>query len=146
MIDLQDKNYCPAVQEIGEYINNSVFTQFCAEIRKAYKCNEKIEYSSCSWERGWNIKFKKAGRTLCTVYPREGYFTIMIVIGTKEKEPVEAILPECTARLSDIYNQTQEGNGQRWLKFFMKLLKFCLTEKARCFILINRKRHSVFMR
>ena len=59
MNDLQDKSYRPAVRKIGEYINNSVFTQFCAEIRKAYKCNEKIEYSSCSWERGWNIKLKK---------------------------------------------------------------------------------------
>ena len=39
----------------------------------------------------------------------------MIVIRAKEKELVEAILPECTAELSDIYNQTREGNGQRWL-------------------------------
>ncbi len=54
----------------------------------------------------------------------------MIVTGTKEKEPVEAILPECTARLSDIYNQTQEGNGQRWLKFFMKLFKILLDRKS----------------
>lgn len=89
--------------------------QFCLEIKDTYKCNEKIEYSSCSWEKGWNIKFKKAGKTLCTVYPRECYFTVMIVIGTKEKASVEAILPECTAELSDIFNQTKEGNGQRWL-------------------------------
>ena len=89
--------------------------QFYSEIKETYKCNEKIEYSSCSWEKGWNIKFKKAGKTLCTVYPRENYFTVMIVAGVKEKVLVEAILPECTAELSDIYHQTQEGNGQRWL-------------------------------
>ena len=52
---------------------------------------------------------------MCTVYPRECYFTVMIVIGTKEKAPVEAILPECTMELSDLYHQTKEGNGQRWL-------------------------------
>ncbi len=28
---------------------------------------------------------------------------------------VEEILPECTIELSDIYSQTKEGNGQRWL-------------------------------
>ena len=39
----------------------------------------------------------------------------MIVIGRKEKAFVEAILPECTIELSDIFNQTKEGNGQRWL-------------------------------
>ena len=114
MIDLKDKNNCPAIETISEYVRNPVFMQFCSEIRNTYQCNEKIEYSSCSWEKGWNVKFK-AGKTLCTVYPRECYFTVMIVIGTKEKAPVEAILPECTMELSDLYHQTKEGNGQRWL-------------------------------
>lgn len=115
MMDLQDKSRRPILEEIGEYIRNPVFMQFCSEIKITYKCNEKIEYSSCSWEKGWNIKFKKAGKTLCTIYPREGYFTIMIVVGAKEKTLVEAILPECTSELQKIYNQTHEGNRQKWL-------------------------------
>lgn len=115
MIDLQDKNYRPTLKEISEYVRNPVFMQFCSEIKDTYKCNEKIEYSSCSWEKGWNIKFKKAAKTLCTIYPKECYFKIMIVVGTKEKASVEAILPECTVELYNIYHQTQEGNGQRWL-------------------------------
>lgn len=115
MIDLEDKNNPPAIEAISEYVRNPVFVQFCSEIKNTYKCNEKIEYSSCSWEKGWNIKFKKAGKTLCIVYPRENYFTVMIVVGKKEKPFVEAILSDCTVELSDIYHQTQEGNGQRWL-------------------------------
>ncbi len=115
MIDLKDKSYCPTLEEIGEYINNPVFTEFCSEIKNVYKCNEKIEFSSCSLEKGWNIKFKKAGKTLCTIYPRECYFTVMVVVGRKEKESVEEVLPECTPELQRIYNRTTEGNGQRWL-------------------------------
>ena len=115
MIDLQDKNHYPTLEAISEYVRNPVFAQFCLEIKSTYKCNERIEYSSCSWEKGWNIKFKKAGKTLCTVYPRECYFTVMIVIGRKEKAFVEAILPECTIELSDIFHNTKEGNGQKWL-------------------------------
>lgn len=52
---------------------------------------------------------------MCTIYPRECYFTVMVVVGTKEKAAVEAILPECTIELQNIYHQTQEGNGQRWV-------------------------------
>lgn len=44
----------------------------------------------------------------------------MIVIGTKEKAFVEAILPECTVELSDIFNHTKEGNGQKWLMIDLK--------------------------
>lgn len=115
MIDLQDKNNCPTLSEIRDYINNPVFSKFCAEVAAGYHCTEKIEYSACSMEKGWNVKFRKAGKTLCTIYPRESFFTVMIVIGQKEKDAVEAILPDCTATLQAVYEQTTEGNGQRWL-------------------------------
>ena len=115
MIELQNKNICPTLEEIGEYTGSPVFIQFCGEIKETYSCAGKIEYSSCSMEPGWNVKFKKAGRTLCTIYPRETYFTVMVVVGPKQKAPVEGILPECSAELRDIYNKTREGNGQRWL-------------------------------
>lgn len=115
MIDLLDKKYYPTLDEIAELVNNASFMQFCTEMKNLYKCNEKIEYSSCSWEKGWNIKFKKSGKTLCTIYPREHYFTVMVVVGQKEKARVEAILPMCTPEMQDIYNECKEGNGQRWL-------------------------------
>lgn len=91
------------------------FCPFCGEVQDTYQCKEAIEFSACSLEPGWNVKFKKAGKTLCTIYPRETYFTVMIVVGRKEKEPVEAVLPECTAQVQEIYAHTREGNGQRWL-------------------------------
>lgn len=115
MIDLQDKNYPPALDEIGEYIQNPLFLEFCSALKKSCQCREKIEFSSCSWERGWNIKFKKSGKTLCTIYPRENYFTVMLVVGKKEKGPFEAILPECSAEMQETYRRTKEGNGQKWL-------------------------------
>ena len=115
MINLQDKNTCPTLEEIGEYVRNPVFMQFCTEVKETYQCREQIEFSACSMEPGWNVKFKKSGKGLCTIYPREGYFTVMVVVGTKEKEPVEAMLPACDVELQDIYARTREGNGQRWL-------------------------------
>lgn len=59
MIDLHDKNICPTLDEIGQYVRNPVFMQFCSAIKSAHSCSEKIEFSACSWEHGWNIKFKR---------------------------------------------------------------------------------------
>ncbi len=115
MINLQDRSYCPALNEIEEYVGNPIFHQFCSEIKETYHIKEKIEFSSCSWEKGWNIKFKKSGKSLCVVYPREGYFTVLVVVGRKEKESVDAMITECFAELQEIYDQTKEGNGQKWL-------------------------------
>ena len=79
-----------------------------------YDCREAIEYSACGLEPGWNVKFKKSGKSLCTIYLRESYFTAMVV-GRRESASVEAILPDCSPRLREIYAQTREGGGQRWL-------------------------------
>lgn len=115
MIDLQDKTICPSLTEIAQCVKNPIFMQFCSKVKDIYQCSETMEFSACSWEPGWNIKFKKAGKTLCTVYPRELYFTVMVVVGKKEKDAVEAILPDCAPELQNLYHKTKEGNGQRWL-------------------------------
>lgn len=52
---------------------------------------------------------------MCTIYPRENYFTVLVVVGKKEKDAVKAILQEFNPILRDIYCQTKDGNGQRWL-------------------------------
>ena len=115
MIDIQDKKYCPTLGEMIEYVHNPVFARFCSDMKSKYHCSEKIEFSSCSWQFGWNIKFKKSGKTLCTIYPKENYFTVLVVVGMKQKESVEAILEELTPELRGIYKQTKTGNGQKWL-------------------------------
>lgn len=115
MIDIKNYNYCPDIGEISEYIRNSLFNDFCAEIVKEYNAKYKVEFSKCSWESGWNIKFKKSGKTLCTVYPRENYFTVLVVVGVKEKEAVEELLFNLSPVIQRIYNETKEGMEQRWL-------------------------------
>ena len=115
MMDRLDQNHCPSLLEIGEYVGGPLFSQFCEEVMGRYQCAERIEFSACSMEKGWNVKFKKSGKALCTVYPREGYFTAMVVVGRKEKAAVEALLPSCAPALRELYRETREGNGQRWL-------------------------------
>lgn len=113
--------------------------QFCLEIKKRYHCTEKIEYSSCSLAKGWNVKFKKAGRALCTLYPQEQFFHVMVVVGRREKETVEALLPEFTPELQGIYRQADAWNGQRWLTIPLEDQN-CLYEEV--FRLIQIRRES----
>ncbi len=115
MLNLKDINYQPNIQEISEYINNSIFTQFYNFINNEYKAICKIEYSKDVWARGWNIKLRKTGKSLCVIYPKEGYFTVLVVIGTKEKERVNDLLPQLSDQIQKIFHNTKEGNGQRWL-------------------------------
>ena len=115
MLDLKDINYMPDIFEISDYIGNPLFDQFCEFMDREYKALRKIEYSKDVWARGWNIKLRKAGKSLCVIYPKENCFTVLVVIGNKEKEKVERILPQLSDEMQKIYHETKEGNGQRWL-------------------------------
>ncbi len=115
MLDLKDINYMPNIDEISDYIGNPLFDQFCKFMDSEYKALRKFEYSKDVWARGWNIKLRKAGKSLCAIYPKENYFTVLVVIGNKEKEKVEEIWPQLSDEMQTIYRETKEGNGQRWL-------------------------------
>jgi len=115
MIDLKNIDYKPSVDEISSYIKNPLFNEFYEYINTEYKAICTIEYSKDVWLQGWNVKFKKAGKSLCVVYPKDKYFTVLVVVGNKEKEAVEKLLLSFSDEVQEIYHNTREGNGQRWL-------------------------------
>lgn len=117
MINITDKSYKPNIIELSEYIVNPLFDELCRYMQDEFETNEDIEYSVDSRLPGWNLRFYKAGKTLCRLYPNHGFFSVLIVVGQNEKERVEAILPRMSAEMQKIYCGTQEGMGQRWLVF-----------------------------
>ena len=64
---------------------------------------------------GWNIKFRKGGKSLCTIYPHSGCFSLMIVIGPRQKTLLEERFSLLSEGTQELYRETREGNGQRWL-------------------------------
>ena len=115
MTDLLDKTLQPTLAELGAYIGNPLFDTLCRFLERAYQPQCKIEFSGDSNLMGWNVKFRKAGRALCALYPKAGYFSVLVVVGRKEKERVEAVLPTLSAQMQALYHSTKEGMGQRWL-------------------------------
>ena len=40
---------------------------------------------------------------------------MLVVVGRKEKEKAENLLPQLSRDMQKVYNETKEGNGQKWL-------------------------------
>lgn len=74
-INLQDINYQPDMKEISGFIGNPLFDTFYSSMKAEYEPVCKIEYSKDVYFPGWNVKFRKSGKALCAVYPREAYFS-----------------------------------------------------------------------
>lgn len=115
MFSKDDFKHIPNEYEMSDCINNELWNKFCEFIKSNYNVNPRFEFSKCSLEYGWNIKFKKGSRTLCTVYPRENYFCVMLVIGKKEKEKFENLLHSFCIEIQEAYQNTRECNNQKRL-------------------------------
>jgi AraC family transcriptional regulator len=105
----------PSLATISAYVKSPLFERLCKHVEIEYQSKPVLEYSRCSMQYGWNVKYKKAGRTLCTLYPMEGYYIALIVIGDREQTETELMLPFFTGYLQQLYHETKTGMGQKWL-------------------------------
>ncbi len=115
-----DQTQIPDSDIIREYIGSPLWDKFYSEIIKLYKCKTIVEYSKCSFQSGWNMKFKKRGKSLCTAYPLEGGFNVMVVIGNNEAVELSYMLPNFCSYTQHLFKETNPGNNSKWLMFEIK--------------------------
>lgn len=113
--NLYDTNSQPSLDKISAYISNELWQHLNSFLQNTYHIQPKLTYSQCSMQRGWNIKYKKNGKSLCTLYPMENYFIALLVIGNKEMQEVELLMPLCSEYTQVLYEKTGSYNGGRWL-------------------------------
>ena len=77
-----DKEIPPTESEIRDFVGTELFTELHNYLCDSYKVKPKQTYSGCSMDnniwRGWNIKYQKNGKSLCTIYPQQGYFLVLV--------------------------------------------------------------------
>ena len=90
------KSQQPTLEEIANFIASPLWGELCAWAEKTYQIEPKVEHSTCSGAPGWNVKYRKGGRALCTLYPDDGQFIAMVSVGVKEAPEAELLLPTCS--------------------------------------------------
>ena len=71
----------PGLSDIGAWVNNPLLEELMAWMGETYGVEPSVEFSRCSMDRGWNIKYKKGSKALCVLYVRSGWFTAMVTLG-----------------------------------------------------------------
>ena len=111
----------PTPAQIERYVDNPLWVEFNQYMQEQYKTAPKTAYSGCSMQPGWNLKYQKGGRSLCTLYPAQGYFIALVVIGAKEELEAEALLPLLTQTTQALYRGTDGASSMgRWLMIEVK--------------------------
>ena len=109
----------PTFKDISKYVNSKLWEDFNEFIIKTYNISPTLSYSKCAMDkgffRGWNMKYKKSGKTLGTYYPKEGYFVALVTVGQKELHETELILPSFSKYVQNLYKNSDAVMGSRWL-------------------------------
>lgn len=112
---LYGENNKPSFDDIEAYINSELWKELNSYIQKTYNLQPQLGYSCCSMQKGWNVKYKKSSKSLCTLYPMNGYFIALVVIGAKEKFEADMLINICSEYTKDLYNQTEFSKGGKWM-------------------------------
>lgn len=110
----------PGEAEIGSYIGSGLWTDLKEYLQQTYRTAPLVEYSGCSMQKGWNIKYRKSGKGLCTLYPMQGYFIALVVVGKKEMAEAELLMPLCSEYTQQVFQQTEDGFQGKWLMLDVK--------------------------
>lgn len=115
MWDKLDQATVPDLRVVAEYVATPLWPRFLAAMEERYQLRPEPSYSRCSMLAGWNFKYRKAGRALCTVYPLAGFFSALICLGPKEAEAAYQLMPTLSAHTQQLYADSSLTNGSRWL-------------------------------
>ena len=116
--ELYDREHEPSKIQVCEFVETPLFEELDEHIRETYKVKPKLAYSGCAMDggmwKGWNIKYKKSGKSLCTLYPKQGYLQLLVTIGARGVNEAELLMPSCTAYVQELWGQS-EFHGSRYL-------------------------------
>lgn len=114
-IKLYPADVQPTDKQISDFIASPLWADLNDFLSKSYDVTPQYSYSACSGQPGWNVKYQKAGRSLCTLYPMEGFFIALVVIGAKEQTEAELLAPTFTEQIQNLLKTAGGLAGACWL-------------------------------
>lgn len=115
---IQDQTGTPDMQAMAESIKGDAhgrWLELVAHIQDTFGAKPQITYSKCSAKPGWNLKYKKSGKALCTLYPEPESFTALIVVASSDMDRYDLIRPIFSDSMNVLYDRTQLFNNTKWL-------------------------------
>lgn len=90
---------------------------FWSDMRKylASCYNHKPEISFYGKKYGWSVRYRKSSKTLVTLFPECGGFTVLVVLGKKEVAKAEAVFDKLSMRVQKLFRETKQYHDGRWL-------------------------------
>ena len=111
--ELFNKENEPSDSQIKEFVGTPLWDELDDHLQQTYAVKPQLSYSNCAMDKGfwkgWNVKYKKSGKALCTLYPKQGYFMALIPVGAKEIAQADLLISLCDEYTQNLYNTAKMG-------------------------------------
>ena len=128
----------PTAEELLSIMGEEKLEIWC-EINRFIEKNYNVEFA---WDKGgktgiFELKYRKSGKTLCALYPRQFGMRILIIFGKVEREKFENSKNQFTQCMKDFYENTHEYHDGKWL--YLDLINDELIEDIKKLLLIKKR-------
>ncbi len=109
----------PTNEELKEMLGTekyNVWSLVCKNIDYLYEMD--ILQKNTKWNN-WKYehKFRRGGKTLCTLYAKDNCFNIQIVFGKDERSKFESEKHNYTSEIQNIYINSTTYHDGKWMSF-----------------------------
>lgn len=128
----------PDIQEITDLIGEqlySVWTKLCELIECKYEMEQLWNSGGKLWK--YEYKYRRGGKTLCSLYARENYIGFMVILGKAEREKFEADRKSFSDTILKIYDETKTYHDGKWI--MLELTDNSLFDDIEKLMLIKRR-------
>jgi len=86
---------------------------------------------------GWTVRYRRSGKTLCSLFPEKGGFTVLVVLGRKEADRALLMRDELSSEVNDLLGNTVQLHDGRWL--WIRLLAMNDVDDVKKLLQMKRK-------
>jgi len=134
---MMDGTCTPTEQEITDFIGGPAKRAW-VRLRDFLKENYDIVPEMIfDKKQGWDIRYRKSGRTLITLTPEKGAVRILIVLGREESEKALSMKNELSSKMLRFIENTKQLHDGRWL--WIRLFQTKEAEDVERLVLMKRK-------
>lgn len=108
----------PNPEEIALLIGKSLYAVWeavNAKIDEKYDMEHHWDHGGKDWR--YEYKYRRGGKTLCTLYISDNCLGILIIFGKAEREKFEFNRMHFAADIQNIYDTTKNYHDGKWMMF-----------------------------
>ncbi|MEK4061939.1 MULTISPECIES: DUF3788 domain-containing protein [Paenibacillus] len=113
---LCDKEVVPTEEQIYTFLGaeaKQAWIELSRFAEQNYDHQPELNFGGKNY--GWNVRYRRSGKTLFAMFPEKEGFTVLLVLGKKEIEAYTARMEEFGAYFKSVYEAAAQFHDGRWL-------------------------------